>query len=379
MKSLWNSRWRGWLLVVGGLVVVVGGIIGLKAVQIGSLIGYAKAAGAAGMPPVAVATVIAEKQDWEETLDYPGTLRPIQGVMIRAELPGVIKNIPVENGAFVKKGDLLVEYDVAPERAELASAESRLRLAKLNLDRVQSLLSRRTVAQSEFDTVSATYDEAVSAVTNLQAILNRKLIRAPFDGRVGIREVNAGQRVAAGDALIPLQNNDRMYAEFDVPQTRLSEVKVGYPLRVMSDGLPAPVTGTISAINPVVDETTRSARVQGVLENPDALLRPGQFVRASIVLPSEEAVVAIPTSALINEAYGASVYVVEEADGKLVARQKFVKLGRQRGDFVAIVKGLEAGERVVSAGAFKLNNNAAVVPDDSMQPEASLNPKPNNS
>jgi len=379
MKSLWNSRWRGWLLVVGGLLVVVGGIVGLKVIQIGSLIGYATAAGAAGMPPASVATVIAEKQSWEETLDYPGSLRPIQGVTIRAELPGMIKNIPVENGAFVKKGDLLVEYDVAPERAELASAQSRLRLAKVNLDRIQSLLTRRTVAQSEFDTASATYDEAVAAVANLQAILDRKLIRAPFDGRVGIREVNAGQRVAAGDSLIPLQNNDRMYAEFDVPQTRLSEIKVGYPLRVMSDGLPAPVTGTVSAINPVMDETTRSARVQGVLENPDALLRPGQFVRASVVLPSEEAVVTIPISALISEAYGASVYVVEESDGKLVARQKFVKLGRQRGDFVAVVKGLEAGERVVSAGAFKLNNNAVVVPDDAMQPAASLDPKPDNS
>ncbi len=379
MKNFLKSGWRGWAAVVVGLIVVLGAILGLKIVQIGSLIGFAKAGAAAGMPPVPVASVVADKQSWEETLDYPGTLRPVQGVMIRAELPGVIKNIPVENGAMVKKGDLLVEYDVAPELAELDSAEARLRLAKLNLDRNQSLLARKTIAQSEFDSASATFDEAKATVTNLKAVLDRKLIRAPFDGRVGIREVNPGQRVAAGDAILPLQNNSPIYVELDVPQTRLSEVKVGYPLRVMTDGLVKPVSGTISAINPVLDDTTRSARVQGILENRDELLRPGQFVRVSIILPQKEDVVAVPLTAIINDAYGASVFVVEEADGHLVAHQKFVKLGRQKGDFVSILKGLEPGERVVSAGAFKLNNNAKVELNDGMQPAASLDPKPENS
>jgi len=373
------SGWRGWAALVAGVVIVLGAILGLKVVQIGSLIGFASAAEAAGMPPVPVATVVADKQFWEETLDYPGTLRAVQGVTIRAELPGVIKNIPVTNGAFVKKGDLLVEYDVAPELAELESAEARLRLAKLNLDRNQSLLGRRTIAQSEFDSASATYDEAKATVANLKAVLDRKLIRAPFDARVGIREVNPGQRVAAGDAILPLQNNDPIYVELDVPQTRLSEIQPGFPLRVTTDGLLKPASGTITAINPVLDENTRSARVQGILENPEDLLRPGQFVRVSIILPRKEDVVAVPLSAIINDAYGASVFVVEDVEGQLVAHQKFVKLGRQKGDFVAILKGLAAGERVVSAGAFKLNNNAKVELNDAMQPPASLDPKPENS
>jgi len=369
----------GWLGVAAGLVVVIGVVLGLKAAQIMNLIGFASAQAAAGMPPVPVATVLAEKQSWEETLDFPGTLRPVQGVLIRAELPGVIKNIPVENGAAVKKGDLLVEYDVTPELAELAAAEARLRLAKVNLERAQDLLARRTVAQSEFDAAKSSYDEAISTVTNLNAILARKMIRAPFDGVVGIREVNPGQRVAAGDALMPLQDNDPVYVEFDVPQTRLAKLATGLPLRVTTDGLAEPAMGEITVINPVVDEVTRTARVQGTLANPDGVLRPGQFVRVSAVLPARNDVVTVPISALLNEAYGSSVFVIEEDGGKLHARQRFVKPGRQRGDFIAIEKGLSPGDRVVSAGAFKLTNGATVVPNDEMQPPASLDPRPDNS
>ena len=379
MSKAKKGGWRGWVLVTAGFLVVVGGIIGLKAGQIASLLGFVGKMQAAGMPPVPVATVLAEKQSWEETLEFPGTLRPVQGVTLKAEIPGVIKNIPVENGAAVKKGDLLVEYDVASELAELAAAEARLRLAKVNLDRAQDLLARRTVAQSEFDSAKSSYDEALSSVTNLNAILARKMIRAPFDGMVGIREVNPGQRVAAGDALMPLQNNNPIYVEFDVPQTRLAALRLGLPLRVDTDGLKEPAEGKITAINPVVDELTRTARVQGTLSNPDGLLRPGQFVRVTVVLPERTEAVVIPVSALLNEAYGASVFVVEDRDGKLVARQRFVKPGKQRGDFIAIFKGIEPGERIVSAGAFKLTNDASVVPNDAMQPAASLDPKPDNS
>lgn len=376
--ALLKSRWGKWLLTLGSLFVVLFLIVGMKALQIGSLIGFVSAPGAMEMPPIPVATILAESQSWEETLDFPGTLRPVQGVTLQAELPGVIRVIHVENGAEVKKGDLLVEYDIASERADLTAAEARLRLAKVNLDRIKGLLTQRTVAQSEFDSASAAYDEAVATLANMRAVLDRKLIRAPFDGRVGIRFVNPGQAVAAGDNLLPVQDTDPIYVEFDVPQTRLAEIQVGYTVRVMTDGLASPASGTITAINPLVSETTRSARVQGTLDNPDGLLRPGQFVRVSVVLPRQDEVVAVPISSVINDAYGASVFVIEESSGKFSARQRFIQLGRQKGDFVSVTKGLLPSERVVSAGAFKLNNNAKVLINDSMQAPASLDPKPEN-
>ena len=373
------KRLKKILLTVLGLVVILGGIVGLKALQIGSLIGFASASEAAGMPPTPVATSVAIGETWEETLTFTGSLRAVQGVTLTAELPGTVVKLDVENGADVKQGDILLELDTTQEQADLASALAGLRLAKINLDRTKELLDKRIIADSEYDTVVATFDQEQAKSATLRATIAKKIIRAPFTGRAGIRKVNLGQTLAAGDELIPLHSSDPIYVEFSVPQTQLDSITVGQALRVATDGVNEPVPGEITAINPVVDEATRSARVQGTLRNADGSLRAGLFAEVEVVLPKKLDVVAVPISSILNAAYGDSVYVIEEKAGKMTARQQFVKLGRNRGDFVSVVKGLAAGDRVVSAGAFKLTNGASVVINDAMQPEASKEPTPDNS
>lgn len=372
------KRWKKIALTVGGLVVLLGGIVALKATQIGSLIGFSTAMEKAGMPPSPVATVVAVQAAWEETLKFTGSIRAVQGVTLTVELPGKVLRIGVENGAQVKQGDVLMELDTTQEQADLASAEAGLRLAKLNLDRNKGLLDKRIIAQSEYDSVAAIFDQEQAKTATIRATIAKKIIRAPFTGRVGIRTVNLGQTVKAGDELIPLHSSDPIYVEFSVPQTRLDSISVGQTIRVTTDGLKMPVVGLITAINPVVEEATRTARVQGTLENKEGLLLAGLFAEVEVVLPEKVDVVAVPISAVTAAAYGDSIFVIEENGDKLTARQQFVKLGRKRGDFVSVIKGLNSGDRVVSAGAFKLTNGAPVVVNDAMQPEASLAPTPEN-
>lgn len=370
---------KKFVVVLVGLGVVLGAIIGLKAVQIGSLISFASASEAAGMPPVSVATAVAEEAEWEQTLRFPGTLRPVQGVTLTAEVGGVVDQIAVENGSAVKAGELLLSLDAREDRAQLASAVARRRLAQLNLERARELKEKRIVAQSELDAAIAEFDEADAAVTNLQALIEKKTIRAPFDGEAGIRTVNLGQTVRPGDPLWPVYSNDPIFVEFDVPQTRLPQLALGMRLRVETDGLKEPAVGEVTAINPVMDDVTRTVRVQGTLRNPDGVMRPGQFVMVDVVLPELARVVAIPATAIVAAAYGDSVFLVEEKEGKMVARQQFVQTGPARGDFVAIRKGVAPGDRVVSAGAFKLSNGMTVEPNDAMQPEPQLDPNLDNS
>lgn len=372
------KRWKKIALTVGGLVLLLGGIVALKATQIGSLIGFSTAMEKAGMPPSPVATVVAVQAAWEETLKFTGSIRAVQGVTLTVELPGKVLRIGVENGAQVKQGDVLMELDTTQEQADLASAEAGLRLAKLNLDRNKGLLDKRIIAQSEYDSVAAIFDQEQAKTATIRATIAKKIIRAPFTGRVGIRTVNLGQTVRAGDELIPLHSSDPIYVEFSVPQTRLDSISVGQTIRVTTDGLKMPVVGLITAINPVVEEATRTARVQGTLENKEGLLLAGLFAEVEVVLPEKVDVVAVPISAVTTAAYGDSIFVIEENGDKLTARQQFVKLGRKRGDFVSVTKGLNSGDRVVSAGAFKLTNGAPVVVNDAMQPEASLAPTPEN-
>jgi len=374
-KRIWQMKKL--LIVVAGLLLVVGGIAAVKVLQIADLIGFVTVMEEEGMPPVPVATVAVIEEEWEQTLEFPGTLRAVEGVHLTAEVGGVVTNIAVENGAEVNQGDLLFEMDVTTEQAELAASEARLRLAKVNLERAKGLLERRTISQSEYDTAAANLDEATAIVENLRSVIRKKVIRAPFSGRVGIREVNVGQTVAQGDPIIPIFNDNPIFVEFSVPQSQLPFIKTGQTVRVRVGGNGKHETqGTITAINPALNEITRSVRVQGTLDNPDGVLRPGEFVQAVVVQPEKKRALAVPVTAIVNAAYGDSVFIVEEKDGQQIARQQFVQTGGTRGDFVAVEEGISAGERVVSSGAFKLGNGMRVLPNDSMQPTASANPVP---
>lgn len=367
-------------LSVTGIVLaaVVGPIVGLKVLQITSLVAYGKAAEAAGQAPTAVASAAVVEQEWEDSLRAVGSLQAVQGVTLAAELGGTIVEIGVENGAAVKKGDLLVRLDTSVEEAQLAATEANLKLAQLEMDRSKTLLGQNTISQAEFDSRDAASKAAAAEVANVKAQLAKKAIRAPFAGRVGIRMVNLGQTIAAGTELIPLQSLDPIFIDFTLPQQRVASVKPGQLVRVKVDGLEGDFEGKVTAINPQVDATTRNVRIQGTLANADEKLRPGMFAEVAIVSPEKRKVVAVPSTAIVFAPFGDSVYVVEEKDGKTVARQQFVRLGETKGDFVAVVDGLKPGQRVVSAGAFKLQNNAPITLDDKMQPEASLEPKPKN-
>lgn len=362
-------------LILAGLL---GPIVVIKFLQISSLIAMGRAMEVNGMPPTPVATYVAATQEWEDTIQSVGSLQAVQGATLTSEVGGTVVEIAVENGAAVTKDALLIRLDTSVEEAQLAAAEARLQLAGLQLERSKSLLAQNTISQSEFDSASATAKAANADVANIRAQLAKKTIRAPFAGRVGIRMVNLGQTLAVGAQVIPLQSLDPIFIDFNLPQQRLSTIAVGQALRVKIAGLDQALEGKITAINPEVDSSTRNVRVQGTLANPAEQLRPGMFADVTIVRPVKRSVVAVPATAIIHAPFGDSVYVVEEKDGKTIARQQFVRISGSQGDFVAVVEGISAGARVVSAGAFKLTNNAAIVIDDKMQPEASLTPKPKN-
>lgn len=358
------------------LLIILGPVVLIKVLQIKSLISMSKSG--SGMPPTAVATFVAATQEWEETVTAIGSLQAVQGITLAAELGGTVVEIAVENGARVAKDDVVVRLDTSVEQAQLAAAEANLRLAQLQLDRSKTLLDQATISQSEFDTADASAKASAAQVANIRALIAKKTLRAPFAGRVGIRTVNLGQSLSAGTAVIPLQSLDPIFIDFNLPQQRLATVNAGQQVRVTIDGIAIPFTGKITAINPEVDPVTRNVRVQGTLENPGEKLRPGMFAEVAVVQPIKRQVVAVPATAVLYAPFGDSVYVVEEKDGKTIARQQFVRLAGARGDFVAIADGIAAGARVVSAGAFKLQNGASVTPNDAMQPEASLTPTPKN-
>jgi membrane fusion protein (multidrug efflux system) len=366
------------IITVAILSAILGPVVGIKFFQISSLISSAKAMETAGMPPSPVATALAAEQEWEETYAAVGSLKAVQGVTLAAELGGTVVEITVENGAAVQKDDVLVRLDTSVEDARLASAEASLRLAELQLERSRSLLAQNTVSQSEFDSAEAAEKAASAEVRHVRAQLAKKTLRAPFAGRVGIRMVNLGQTLAAGASVIPLQSLDPIFIDFNLPQQRLGGLATGQTVRVTLDGIDETFSGLVTAINPEVDPVTRNVRVQGTLANPAERLRPGMFAEVAVVRPTVRKVLVVPATAVLHAPFGDSVYVVEEKDGKLFARQRFIRLAGARGDFLAVAEGLSAGDRVVSAGAFKLTNNAPVVVDDKMQPEASLNPKPKN-
>lgn len=303
--------------------------------------------------------------------------------MISADADGTVMRIGAESGSAVKAGDMLVELDTSVETAQLHSAEARANLSRINLDRARELWDRNATAKSEYDAVEAAAKQAVADVAALKAQIAKKQVRAPFDGRVGIRLVNVGQFVGRGQALLPLQKLDPIYVNFNVPQRQLPAIALGQAVSVSIDAFPKPFAGRITAINSEVDSATRNISVQATLANPDEVLRAGMFARVEVQLPAAEELVVVPATAIAYASYGNSVFVVEnmkDKEGKeyLGVRQQFVKLGATRGDQIAVTGGLKPGEQVVSAGVFKLRNGAHVRVNNTVQPTNNPAPRPAN-
>jgi membrane fusion protein (multidrug efflux system) len=366
-----------------GLIVVIGVLAGIKALQIGKMIVHGEQY---VPPPQPVNTAAVHRESWQSLLTSVGSLEAVQGVMVTAELTGKVVHIAFESGTMVQAGDLLVQQDISSEKAQLRGAEAVRDLAKVNLERLSKLLTDEAISQSQYDDAAAKFKEDAAQVDNIQAIIAKKTIRAPFAGRLGIRLVNLGQTLNEGEEIVSLQSLEPIFVNFLLPQQQLPQIQRGLRVQVTTDALPGQIIeGQVTAINPQVDSSTRNLRVQATVANSQERLRPGMFVKVAVLLPVQEKVLAIPATALLYAPYGDSVFVVEEKksekdgqSGKIV-RQQFVRLGEKRGDFVSVVSGLEEGETVVSTGAFKLRNGQAVVVDNTLAPEFKLIPNPEES
>lgn len=337
------------------------------------------------MPPTVVTAAPVAEQVWENQIESTGSLAAVQGVTVAAEMAGKVAKIAFEPGATVKAGDLLVQIDTSTEEAQLAAAKANADLARANLKRAQELRQNNTNSPAELDAADAQAKAAEAQVKNIEAVIGKKTIRAPFDGRLGLRLVNLGQILRDGDAITTLQTLDPIYVNFSLPQQRIEALAVGQVVRVKTNVESSAVfEGKINAINPEVDPITRNVRVQATLTNQDDKLRPGMFANVEVVLPEKQTVLAIPATAVLYAPYGDEVFVVEEAkdsSGKTtqVVHPQVVRLGATQGDFVAVVDGLKAGQTIVTSGTFKLRGGMPVVIDNKLAPKAELNPKPENS
>jgi membrane fusion protein (multidrug efflux system) len=373
-----KTRTRLWLGVIVGLVLVLGVLAGTKASQIGTMI---KAGAKMLPPPTAVASARVERVEWAGRQPAIGSLVALRGVMLAAELPGTVREIEFESGSFVRRGAVLVRLDTSTEEAQLAAATADAALAQISLERAKTLRQADANAPADLDAADARAKQAAAVVATLQATIAKKVLRAPFDGRISIRQVELGQVVAPGTPVASLQSVSPIYAEFWLPQQALSELKVGQRARVTVDTFPgAAWDGSITTINPEVDVATRNVRVRATFENPDGRLRPGMYASVEVIGSEKRLALVIPATAVIFAPYGDSVFVIEEKqvapDQKVqVVRQEFVRLGERRGDFVAVESGLTAGETIVAAGAFKLRNGMPVALNDALGTKAELAPK----
>jgi membrane fusion protein (multidrug efflux system) len=364
------------ILTIVMLIVVVGSLVGIKIDQFKTM--FAQQAHAAA-PPESVASSIVQKQTLRPTLEAVGSVTAVHGVTLTAEVAGTIRRIAFESGTSVKTGEVLVELDTTVEKAQLESADANRSLMQSNLDSSRDLIKSGAISRTQYITLEAQAKQADAEVARLQAIINKKTIRAPFEGHTGLRAVNLGQFVGNGDAIVSLQSLDPVYVDFALPQQRLADLHVGEQVQVSTDAFPDQhFAGAISAIHPEVDASTRSIRLRATLKNPGDKLRPGMFAKAEVSLPGEQEVLVVPATAIMYAPYGDSVFVIEKSkDGKqLTARQKFVRLGAARGDFVVVTDGLSSGEDVITTGAFKLRNGVPVLINNDLKPEPSNTPKP---
>jgi len=370
------------VLMLGVTVVLLGGLGFMKFKQVEA----AMQAGASFQPPPeAVTSIVAQRDQWAATMGVIGTMEAVHGVTVSADLPGVVERISFESGQSVSTGDVLVELDTRQERAQLASLEAQSELARLNYGRMQQLVNAGVISRMDYDQATSQQKATEANVAEIRATIARKTIRAPFSGILGIRKVNLGQYLAAGAPMVVLQSLNPIYVDFGVPQQTAAQVKVGSKLRVASEDLAGHgFTGRVTALDSVIDETTRNVQVQATLANPEGKLRPGMFVQVDVGVGAGRAVITLPASAISYAPYGDSVFVItdlKDPKGKTYrgVRQQFVKLEGSRGDQVAVISGVNPGDEVVTSGVFKLRNGGAVQVNNKVQPGNNPAPKPEDS
>lgn len=364
------------LALVGAFITA---LVFIKATQIKKAI----AAAPKGPPPSAVTTVVVRAQKWQPVLSAVGTLKAVNGVTLSTDLAGIVSEIAFESGTPVKKGDLLVTLDTKQEEAQLRSAEAKLALAMTDLERKRELIAKKAIAQSDWDSAQSQVSQMLADVEEMKALVARKRLTAPFDGMIGIRQVNLGQYINPGAPIAPLQSLDPIYVEFALPQQHIDAVAIGKTLRLGASGLQGErCEGTITAIDSQIDPSTRNVTIQGTVKNPAHKLRPGMFVDVEVLLPEQEGVLAIPASSIAYSPSGDSVYVVvpdEQSMTKKKVEVRRVTLGPSRGDQVSVTSGIKDGDEVVSSAVFKLRPGGAVMVNNEVMPGNDPKPKPSDS
>lgn len=328
-----------------------------------------------------ISTTTAKKQDWSPEIEVVGSLRAAKGVDISNELAGIVEEIHFNSGDDVKAGTLLIKLRAEDDIAKLASLEANAKLAAITLARDKKQLSVQAISQATVDADSTNLMSTRAQAQEQKAIVDKKFIRAPFSGHLGIRNVDLGQYLTAGTAVVTLQQLDPVYLDFTLPQQSLSQVKVGQKISVKNDTYPDRVfDGKIAAINPRVDLATRNVQMRAELSNADHALLPGMYATADIAVGDTEPFVTLPQTAITYNPYGNTVFIVRKKDGKpdgdLTAEQVFVTIGKTRGDQVQIIKGVKEGDVVVSSGQLKLQNGASVTVNNTVEPKDDPNPKP---
>jgi membrane fusion protein (multidrug efflux system) len=373
-----RRRWRSVALAACLLIGIAVFVFGIKVLQIGKMMSTPMV-----MPPTTVSSAVVKEEDWAPTLSAIGSVSAVQGAVVSTELGGVVAEVDFQNGSVAKKGDVLMRLDSSAEEAQLHTAQADLELAKANLERERNLAQRKVVSQQEFDAAQSTFGQKQGAVDNMRSFITKKEVRAPFDGMLGIRQVNVGQMINPGQQVVQLTALDKVYVDFALPQQNLPKLGTGYEARVHADALQGhEFKGKVTAINSMVDAVTRNVGVQATLENPDHDLHPGMFVKVDVILPEKSKTLVIPGSAVSYAPYGNSVFVIDKTKDPKTGkesqslRQAFVRIGEARGDFIAITEGLKAGDVIVGTGVFKLRNGMPVVINNDLAPKPQLNPKP---
>jgi membrane fusion protein, multidrug efflux system len=362
-------------------LALVAGFGFVKFSQIQGFITMAKS-GAFEPPPTAVTTDVAQRTEWQPTLESVGTVTAVNGVTVSTDLAGIVRQIAFESGSKVREGDLLVHLDTTQEEAQLHSAEAQRDFAAVSLKRDKDLVEKHAISQSDYDNADAVFRQNQASVDQFKALIARKTLRAPFDGVAGIRQVNLGQYLKEGDMVVTLQAFDPIYVNFSLPQQDLSKLIIGEPVQLRVDAFPDQLfNGAITAINSLVDQATRNVQVQATFKNSDFRLRPGMFAKVSVVLSERQNVVAIPATAIHYAPYGDSIFVISELkdpQGKEYkgVKEQFIKTGQSRGDMIAVVSGLKPGDEVVTSGVFRLKSGAHVKVNNQVKPGSDLAPNP---
>jgi membrane fusion protein (multidrug efflux system) len=335
------------------------------------------------MPPTTVSSAVVKEEDWAPTLSAVGSISAVQGAIVSTELGGIVSEVGFQSGSEAKKGEVLLKLDSSSEEALLHTAEADLELARANLQRERDLAARKVVSKQELDAAESTFGQKQGTVDNMRAFIAKKQVRAPFDGQLGIRQVNVGQMINSGQQVVSLQALDPVYVDFALPQQELSKLAPGLEALVRTDAVPGrEFKGKLTALNSMVDTVTRNVTLQATFENPDHALKPGMFVKINIALPEKGKTLVIPGSAVSYAPYGDSVFVIDKKkDPKTgketqTLRQAFVRVGEARGDFVSVTQGLKAGDEVVSTGVFKLRNAMPVTINNDLAPKPQMNPTP---